>query len=514
MLLPCCQSRLVMYMKRDGRKPNSADGDHRGGAEYLTSCLKILSESIVQAIPLLMEEILTALEPIRGRQHVSSILVIKQLCSALPQMAVFKHFTSSSIFRERIVNENFCRDLGDLLIHVKDIEVFGTNIDAAVGSGSTTEFVNEIVSTIYAITQHPVLLQEHYEVITGILLKTLVELTACQNAPTRESCLWLVAEIASVYLGHDLTGRKGGQLTKKLHNMVENFLLPQCEQILLDQDPLPSYALKLLAVLLNHSPSFIKPIEKHDLVPVIFRILMDYQHNPLCTSVKTIVKILNCIVGQKDTNMNDLYEQGLIELLIGLINAVFPSSLDEADAHYKMSVEMLQSLLSTLHANLKYLFEVVKKAIQAKKHGSEDEKENHQTEHLLLLNKTFTELDSILTQLLCHNDGEIQELATKSLSLLAQLFGGEDKDALSQENMAFYCQALQTADSKRQKVILRIIKRFITADKCHADQLKQYGSEFLSVIQSLCQKASSNADVAITSIASDILKIGGVSNLE
>ena len=49
------------------------------------------------------------------------------------------------------------------------------------GPGSTTEFVNEVVSTIYAITQQPALLQEYYDVITGILLRTLVELTACQN---------------------------------------------------------------------------------------------------------------------------------------------------------------------------------------------------------------------------------------------------------------------------------------------------------------------------------------------
>lgn len=515
MLLPCCQSRLVMYIERDSRQTYSTpDGDIREGAEYLASCLKILSECIVQAIPLLMEEILSALDPITGRQHVSSALVIKQLRTALPQVAVFQHFTSSAIFRARVVDDTFCRNLGDLLIHVKSIEIHGTNIDATIGPGSTSEFVNEIVSTIYTITQHPFLLQEHYDVITGILLRTLVELTACQNAPTRESCLWLVAEMASVYLGHDLTGRKGGQLTRKLHSMVEEYLLPQCEQILLDQDPLPSYALKLLAVLLSHSPGFIKQIAKHGLIPVIFQVLIDYQHNPLCSSVKTIVKILNCIVGQRDTDMNDLYEQGFIDQLIGLILGVVPCCLDQGDMRYKMSVEMLQNLLNTLQANLKYLFDVVKKAIQAKKHGAEDMKESHHAEQLLLLNKTFIELDSILAQLLCHNDCDIQELATKSLSLMAQLFGGEDRDALSQENMVFFCQALKTADSKKQKVILRIIKRFVTADKCHADQLTQNGSELLSIIQSLCQRASSSADVAITSLASDILKIGRVCSLK
>ena len=44
-----------MYIERDSRQThNTTDGDTRVGTEYLSSCLNILSDCIVQAIPLLM----------------------------------------------------------------------------------------------------------------------------------------------------------------------------------------------------------------------------------------------------------------------------------------------------------------------------------------------------------------------------------------------------------------------------------------------------------------------------
>jgi hypothetical protein len=45
---------------------------------------------------------------------------------------------------------------------------------------------------------------------------------------------------------------------------------------------------------------------------------------------------------------------------------------------------------------------------------------------------------------------------------MVQLFGGENPDALSQENMAFLSQALKKADARKQKILLRIIKRFVS----------------------------------------------------
>ncbi|GAB1605794.1 hypothetical protein Ahia01_000861700, partial [Argonauta hians] len=516
--------RLMVYIERDYHhqqqvppppppSPLPSDPKVSPTSDYLTSCLMKLCDIMVESVPLIIKELLESLDPISRRQHISNALLIRQLKLALPQADVIPHMVSSQIFRKRILTDSFCRDIGNLLIHVNDIEVYGTNIDAVVGLGTTTEFINHIVSVIYTVSQHPDQLQRHYDVITGIWLRTLVQLTACQDMPTRESCLWLVAELASFYLAQEEGERsspRDGQLAKKLHSLIDDYLLPQCEQILLDQDPLPSYALKLFALLLDHSPAFIKYIEKHNLIAVIFQVLVDHQHNPICSAVKTIVKILRCIVGHKETNMSDLYEQGLIGQLIGLISELSPSCMDPANPSYKESVEMLHDLLDTLHGNLKYISEVVRKVIQAKKHGNDDQYNSSRAEQLLLINKAFIDINPLLIQLMCHSDCDIQEVSTKLLSLTAQLFGGEYQEALADDNMVFYCKALKVADSKRQKLILRIIKRFVTVEKLHIDTLREKGSELLMVIKSLSHTASSTADVAVTSLANDILKIGGV----
>ena len=51
-------------------------------------------------------------------------------------------------------------------------------------------------------------------------------------------------------------------------------LFSSYEQILLDQDPLPSYGLKLLLALLESNTGFIKQVENLGLVSVIFQVLL------------------------------------------------------------------------------------------------------------------------------------------------------------------------------------------------------------------------------------------------
>lgn len=53
-----------------------------------------------------------------------------------------------------------------------------------------------------------------------------------------------------------------------------SFFCFRFEQILLDQDPLPSYGLKLLLALLEQNTSFIKQFEELGLVSVIFQVLL------------------------------------------------------------------------------------------------------------------------------------------------------------------------------------------------------------------------------------------------
>ncbi|KAK3602625.1 hypothetical protein CHS0354_034209 [Potamilus streckersoni] len=518
MLLSSCQLRLVMYLERDSRRqtPRVTKGDSTDDWDYLSRCLDLLINYIADAIPNIFSEILSSLDAVNGRKHPNAVQS-KQLKSSLPLIHIFLHLVTSQIFRPRIVKEEFVRNLATLLTHVNCIELGETNIDTASEKAkvaiSTPEFVNTVMSVVEGISQHPALLMEHSQVVMSAILPTLAALVASQNGDTRAMSLRLFSEIASVFLTLEtVSGTDTKVDTKKLHIIIGEQLLPHCEQILLDQDPLPSYGLKLLLALLEQNGHFIKQFEQLGLISVMFQVLLDHQNNPLSSAMQSIAGILNVLISHKETNMKELYDQGLMDYFTTLFFEVSAASFegDEGGGDTKTATSMLQVLLETLHGIFKYVSEIVRKALQTKKTGGESAtKDTEDAENLLLMNKPLTDLTSLLTHMLCHEDGDIQDLSCKSLSLLVQLFGGENKEAMSPENMEFYSKALSKSDIKRQKILLRVIKRLVTTDKVHSDSMRQQGEGLAKTIQNLVKTASSHADVSLTSLAAEILKHTG-----
>nr|XP_034324271.1 serine/threonine-protein kinase ULK4 isoform X2 [Crassostrea gigas] len=520
LLLNSCQSRLVMYIERDSRRQTPREGkapENNGSesVEYLMQCLDLLINHMVDVVPRLFKEIVTSLDAVMGRKHPNAVQA-KQLRSSLPLIHVFLHLVTSQVFRPKIVNEEFIKNLSSVLSHIKSIELGETNIEGASdklkGSISPSDFVTTTMSVLEGISQHPQIVADFHQVILESVLPIIADLVVSQNGETRALSLRLFSEIASVYLNQEqYAGGEKKMNVAGLHKIITERLLPQFEQILLDQEPLPSYGLKLLLTLLDQNGGFVKQFEQQGLVSVIFQVMMDHQSNPLNSSMQSIAGILNCLVAHKDTNMKDLYEQGLIDYFTTLFFDVTTACLDTEDhADNKIAHSMLQNLLDTLHSMFKYVSEVVRKALQNKKAGGEGgNREAEEAEQLLLTNKSLTDLTTILTQLLCFEDTDIQDFSTKCLSLLVQLFGGENKDSMTPENMEYYSKALKKSDAKKQKVLLRIIKRLLSTERVHVESMKQHGETLANTIRNLVQTASSHADVAISSLAADILKMTG-----
>ena len=84
-----------------------------------------------------------------------------------------------------------------------------------------------------------------------------------------------------------------------------------------------------------------------------------------------------------------------------------------------------------------------------------------------------------------HEDNDIAEYSCKNLWVIMQLFGGECKDLVNAENMGILRNALDNSNSKRQKTLLRIIKRVITADKNNLDLFKNIGQEVIDALRRL-----------------------------
>ncbi|XP_070570281.1 serine/threonine-protein kinase ULK4-like isoform X2 [Ptychodera flava] len=509
MLLMCCQSRLVMYIERDSRKQSSSKTDNQAMWDYLMKCLDLLTNHMIDTVPIIFNDVLESLNAVQGRKHPSTVQA-KSLKTHLPLLPVQLHLVTSQIFRPRIVNEGFMSDIGALLTHIKSIDSGETSIEPAIGAVGTEDLINTTLSVLEAITQHPNILMDYHNAVAETVLPPLAALVTSDNGDTRTLCLRLFSEISSLFLNHEHLAQETSAANSKIvDDIIGQQLLPQYEQILLDQDPLPSYGLKLLLALIERSPSYIKDIQDLMLIPVLFQVLVDHQNVPTSSAMRNILAILHTMVTHKETNMKLLYEQGFVEHICNIFYQAMKlySEMDDKTDTKTLTL-LLMSLLDLLLALLKYVSNVVRQVLQTKKGGGEADTQG--AELLLLTSKPFVELTAHLIHLLCHEDKDIQNQACNGLSLMAQLFGGEHNDVMSIESIECMAIALPKFDAKKQKLLLRVIKRAVSADKQNLAIMREKGQVLIKSIVELSQTASSHADVAVSSLAADILKTIGV----
>uniref|UniRef100_UPI00063C6200 serine/threonine-protein kinase ULK4-like n=1 Tax=Odobenus rosmarus divergens TaxID=9708 RepID=UPI00063C6200 len=188
-------------------------------------------------------------------------------------------------------------------------------------------------------------------------------------------------------------------------------------------------------------------------------LLQEHQENILGNTMQSVIALLNNLVACKDSNMKLLYEQGLVRHVCDLFTETATLCLDvDNKNNNKMAAALLFSLLDILHGMLTYTSSVVRLALQAQKSGSGGD--TQAAEDLLLLSKPLTDLISLLIPLLPNEDPEIFEVSSKCLSILVQLYGGENPDSLSPENAENFADLLTSKeDPKEQKLLLKILRR-------------------------------------------------------
>uniref|UniRef100_A0A8C4VVR6 Unc-51 like kinase 4 n=1 Tax=Gopherus evgoodei TaxID=1825980 RepID=A0A8C4VVR6_9SAUR len=455
MLLLSCQARLVMYIERDSRK--TAPGkEQQSGSEYLSKCLDLLIYHIVQELPGVLGDILSALANVSGRKHPSTTQA-KQLKMCLPMIPIVLHLVTSQVFRPQIVTEEFLFNYGTLLVSNK---FSYTNILSA-----SEELIKTTLSAFEIITQHPVLLTLHHSTVVDYILPPLVSLVRSQNVEWRLFSLRLLSETTSLLVSHEVMAEEKEESldsNNKLLCLIRDSLLPQYEHILMAPDPVPMYALKLLVALTEHSPALTSIVEESKLVPVLFQVILEHQDNVLGNTMQSVIALLNNLVAHKNTNMTLLYEQGLVHHICNLLIETAALYLEvDNKSNIKTAIGLLLSLLDILHCMLIYTANVIRMTLQAQKSGTGGD--TQAAEDLLLSNKPLTDLISLLIHLLPSDDTEIYETASKCLSLLVQLYGGDNLDSMSPENMDSFAEVLKSKrDLKQQKLLLRIIKRLVS----------------------------------------------------
>ncbi|XP_049718160.1 serine/threonine-protein kinase ULK4 isoform X5 [Elephas maximus indicus] len=236
--------------------------------------------------------------------------------------------------------------------------------------------------------------------------------------------------------------------------------------------------------------------------------ILVHQESILGNTMQSVIALLNNLVACKDSNMKLLYEQGLVGHVCNLLTETATLCLDvDNKSNNETGAALLFSLLDILHGMLTYTSSIVRLALQAQKSGSGGD--TQAAEDLLLLSKPLTDLISLLIPLLLNEDPEIFEVSSKCLSILVQLYGGENPDSLSPENAETFAKLLTwKKDPKEQKLLLRILRRMITSNEKHLESLKNAGS-LLQALEQLAPAGSSSTDSAMTSLALEILTAAG-----
>lgn len=508
MLLLSCQARLVMYIERDSRKTTPGK-EQQSGNEYLSKCLDLLIRHIVQELPRILGDILNALSNVSGRKHPSTVQV-KQLKLCLPLMPVLLHLVTSQVFRPQVVTEEFLFSYGTILSHIKSIDSGETNIDGAIGLIASEEFIKITLSAFEAIIQYPVLLKDYCSTVVDYILPPLVSLVQSSNVEWRLFSLRLISETTALLVNQEVgngTAEANVDSDGSLLVLLRDVLLPQYEHILTEPDPVPAYALKLLVAMTEHNPAFARLIEESKLIPLVFEVILEHRENILGNTMQSVIALLNNLVACRESNMKLLYEQGLVGHICNLFAKAATLYLDLDSRNSETAAAVLFSLLDILHSMLTYTSGIVRRALQAQKSGSEGD--TQAAEDLLLLSKPLTGLISLLIPLLPNEDPEIFEVSSKCLSILVQLYGGENPDSLSPENAEYFADLLTfKKDPKEQKLLLRILRRMVTSNEMHLENLK-HADSLLQALEWLASAQGSSADSVITSLALEILQAVG-----
>lgn len=127
-------------------------------------------------------------------------------------------------------------------------------------------------------------------------------------------------------------------------------------------------------------------------------------------------------------SLSPIHLAALVDHMIAFfveVAAICMSSRDNLDA--KAPNAILLSLLDSLHAVLKYVSDVVRKALQAKRGGG-GVSDAEVAENLLLANKPFTDLMSLLTQLVrrevvCYRGIDCKRERQRELGIAPELVG-------------------------------------------------------------------------------------------
>ncbi|KAM7420340.1 hypothetical protein PAMA_014859 [Pampus argenteus] len=336
-LLFCCQHRLVMYLERDLRKATPLR-ENPSQSGYLSQCVDLLIVYLSSTAPLILEDVLCALRGVIGRRHPSTAQS-RQLKHTLPTMSVVLALFSSQVFRSQIVTEEFLAQIGLLLV-----------VDAILPPLTTLAFSRNVEWSVFVL-----------RVLSELSLALLVQEG---DSGEEESEMTEEDKMRKEEGRQTGEGKNEGSSSRQILALFTKSLLPRYESLLVAEEPIPLYALKLLVSMTEHSTQICRLIKHSGILPTVFQLIMAKSSNISSGMVQNAVALLCNLSGDTVLDLEPLYQQGLTEVVVSTLSEAAVIHLDGEAAGRKVSHLVLQALLELLHNILKQTSTVVRSALQ------------------------------------------------------------------------------------------------------------------------------------------------------
>eukprot|EP00741_Cyanophora_paradoxa_P004814 tig00000829_g4671.t1 len=320
-LLVCCDLKLVPLVDRLVKDKDS----------YVHQCALALLHQVSELVPSITRQICLEVEKVSSKKYVASANTKQK--GQLGFISILLHVMTSPTFRTRAVNSTLLQDLSLCLSHVE-----------VVASVVLPDFKRIVLLIVEALSQHAAVLVAHQDAVLSHLLPTLCSLLDSENGDTRFLCLKMLSDVLVLYINHsnlyDPSSREASMVTatRKIDDLIGNYVLPKYKFILSDEDPLPLYGLKTLSAILDRNPAFVRNLQQLQLTGKFLEFLQLEHSNNNIHNIKIVLKL----VQSPDVPLKQLYSLGLGQKVASVIAYAFDNAVD---SFFDPLLELLASML-------------------------------------------------------------------------------------------------------------------------------------------------------------------------
>jgi serine/threonine-protein kinase ULK4 len=293
---------------------------------YLNSCFQRLLVAVSDAAPTVFDGVTAEVQRFAALPATAGVDI-----TVSPFVTVLLDVMKSSVLRPRVLTRKAVTQLSVMigcmasgkLVHCEDLS-------------------RVILLAAEAVSQHVSLLEQFAAEITSNMFPALLSLMDAPEGDTRFMGLKIFTDslLSLLHTLHLVPPKKGAPHTpsSQVYQIIVHDLFPRYDSILVDKDPIPLYALKLLSSLVDAYPPFLQLLEKTALIGRLFSFFeLDHPNNNVHN-----VKLIRYVVECKTIDKRIVYEQDIVVKL----NEIFAYAVENhVDSFYEPVLDVLYALL-------------------------------------------------------------------------------------------------------------------------------------------------------------------------